>query len=606
MKTMKTDVLLNPETLSPEAALPSMPPDLATLTRTARAIVGGVAGLGEAKPATKRRLLRDRAFKLAAEIRNLEGEALRHFMPLPHVASFFESRKAVRILVGSNQSSKTIHAALAMALAVTGQHPGDGYPKENGRALIVGYDGDHLADPCYKKLFVEGEFKLIPDERTGKLRAVRPDLNDSTQLDPYDKAYSEKWVDAPPLIPERFVADHAWEHANKEIPRVTKLRNDWRILWRSSNSRPPRGRQLHIAWFDEDLARAGAWVNELIPRLLKHDGKLIWAATGQEGGPELVELVTKAEEGCQYIDVWNLLITQNPFISDEQRQFFRETLTSDEEVNVRYHGEIATASRMVYREYKPNGIHGYEPFEIPLDWARYILFDPSRQHAGTLFVAVDPEEKHVWVYDGFDLQQAGGLPWAAAVKNRMGAMQFEAAVIDEHMGRMRHVGGFNDLTVAAHYWQALEDLGVQFRTAGPRSGFFPGLDDIEARTLALKKLMMPRGSGPFAGTPRLQVARGVIPALDKQISRAQTEPGKGQKRSDKYPQDLLDALEYGAAFELGYHPPEPVTVNGLGPPPEVLAVGEQFRAKHRYYAARRAARGEVSGRQFGAAMEIGG
>ena len=572
-----------------------------------RASVEFVQGIGEPKPAAKRKLLESRAFRLVSEIRDLEGESLRHFTPLAHVESFFESRKAVRILVGSNQSSKTLHACVEMALAVTGQHPHGEYPKENGRALIVGYDGDHLSDPCYRKLFVEGEFKLIPDERTRKLRAVRPDLNDPTQIDPYDKAYSEKWVDAPPLIPPRFVKDQAWEHANKEIPRLTKLKNNWRILWRSSNSRPPRGRQLHLAWFDEDLLRAGAWVNELIPRLLKHSGKLVWAATGQEGGPELVELVTKAEEGCEYIDVWNLFITQNPFISDEQRKFFRETLTSDEEVNVRYHGEIATASRLVYREYKPNGIHGYEPFQIPLDWARYILFDPSRQHAGTLFVAVDPEEKHVWVYDGFDLQQAGGLPWAKAVKDRMGTMKFEAAVIDSHMGRNRHVGGLTDLTTAAHYWQALEELGVQFRTHGPMAGFFPGLDDIEARTLALKRWMMPRGPvSPFSGTPKLQVARGAIPQLDKQISRAQTEGGKGAKRSDKFPQDLLDALEYGAAFEPGYHPPESVTIEGLGDPPTVLTVGEQFREKRRYHAARRAALGGVGGRQFGAAMEIGG
>lgn len=571
---------------------------------TIRGLVERPADMGERSPRVARALRQRRMGRLAAEIREMEGETLRHFRSLPHVEGFFSSRKPIRLLVGSNQSGKTGHGLVEVARALTGQDPYGKYPKENGRAILVGYDGDHLADPLYRKLFVEGEFKMIRDERSGRLRSVRPDPADPKRLDPYDEAHREKWIDAPPLIPPRFVAEQAWEHANKEIPRVTRLINDWRVLWRSSNSRPPRGRQVHLVVFDEDLMKAGVWVNEMIPRMIKHDGKLVWMATGQEGGPELLELVSKAEEGSADIAVWPLFIWDNPYMSAAQRRLLRDTLTSEEEVAVRYRGEIATARRKVYREYDPQGVHGFEPFPIPAGWARYVLVDPSRQHCGTLFLAVDPEERHAWVYDGFDLQQGNALDWAALVKKRQGTMKFEAGVMDMHIGRTRHTGGFDDRSVAAYYWQACAEVGVQFRRAGPLAGFFPGLDDVEARTLALKNWMALRGSGPFAGTPKLRVARGQIPLLDRQIGRAHTDPGKGQKRAEGPEQDLLDALEYGAAFEPGYYAPEPLGDRGLGEPPKPISVAERFREKHRRRAEKLAALGR-GGTQLTAAMEIG-
>lgn len=601
------DALATSGELPPDEAVPGfagMPEDMAAAVLEFRRQFEGARGMGEARPRARRLATERRLATLAGQIREMETEAIRHFRALPHVESFFASDKNVRILCGSNQSSKTFHGLAEIARAVTGQDPYGKYPKENGRAILVGYDMDHLADPIFRKLFVQGEFKLIPDEHTGKFRAVRPDPANPRQLDPYDLAYQEKWIDAPPLIPGRFVREHAWEHANKQIPRMSRLINDWTILWRSSNSRPPRGRQVHVVGLDEDLQKAGEWINELVPRLLKHNGKLIWMATGQEGGPELIELIDKAKEGCPYIDVWNLLIVDNAFISDEQRAFFRETLTNEDEVAVRFHGEIATVRRLVYREYQPNGMHGYEPFPIPPDWCRYVVIDPSRQHTGVLFVAVDPQERHAWVYDGFDVPQANAIHLAGMVMERQGAMKFEAAVMDEHMGRTRHTGGFDDCTVASNYWVAFAEVGVQFRRWGPLSGFFPGSDNIEGRTLALKGWMTPRLSGPFAGTPKLKVARGMIPLLDKQIARAHTESKRGQTRSDKTPQDLLDCLEYGAAFEPGYFAPGPAAERSLGETPKILTPAECFYEKQRRLSLKRAARGE-SRINLGAAMEIG-
>lgn len=556
---------------------------------------------------TCKAVLAQEAARLAKKLERLSTEALRLARPLPHVESFHESRKQVRILSGSNQSSKTFHEELEIGRALAGCDPWGKYPKTNGRAIFVGYDSDHLANPLYLKLFEQGEFKIIRDEQTRKWRAVRPDPKNPRQLDPYDKAYEEQWKDAPPLIPPRMVANVAWEVASKKIPRYITLTNGWKTLWRSSNSRPPRGQQVHLVALDEDLRNTNGWVNEMIPRLVKHGGRLIWAATAQEGGPELDELMRKAEQGSQHIGFWRLLLEDNPFISGEQREFMLEGLTTEEDIAVRYYGETLFSQRRVYRDYSPNGMHGCEPFPIPMHkWARYVVLDPGRQHCGTIFLAVDPDERHVWVYDAIDLRHSNAERWAHEVRIRQHGMKFDAIICDQQMGKQTHIGRSQVNSVARQYWDALMAAGVQVRRMGPEPrlcGFFPSANDVGAREEALLAWMSPRDTAsPFAGTPKLQVMRGMSPELDRQIRLAQADTTKHQDKRMPMQEDLLVCLEYAAAFNPNYHKPEPI-VNRTGRElPKPMTVPEMLQAK-RERMARKAPQG---GKSFGRFMNIGG
>jgi hypothetical protein len=554
---------------------------------------------------TRRAVLLQRVAYLRKKVARLQTEALRLARPLPHMERFHASRKQIIILSGANQSSKTFHALLEAARALTGQDPYNKYPKKDGRAIFCGYDNDHLSDPLYRKLFLAGEFRLIRDEHTRKWRAVRPDPDNPRQLDPYDLAYQEQWKDAPPLIPEKMVAEVAWEVASKQIPRNITLTNGWRILWRSSNSRPPRGRQVDFVLLDEDLRNTDAWVNEMIPRLLKRRGKMLWAATAQEGGPELITLCDQADQGSPHIDFYRMLIVDNPHITDDQRKFLLQTLTSEDEVAVRFHGENAAALRYIYKHiYDPNGIHGCEPFQIPThEWARYVILDPGRQHCGSLFLAVDPQEKHRYVYDAIDIRHGDATGWAHEAALRQGSMRFEAFVVDQQMGKQTHVGREKIHNVAHQYWHALKEAGVVPRRQGsePRlAGFFPGTNDVASREEALLNWMQPRGlANPFAGSPVLQVMRGISPKLDKQINLAQVDSTKHKDKRQAFQEDLLVCLEYAAAFNPGFHPPVP-TQELMTPRP--LTVPEQLAAKREHYRKRRVR----SGRSFGHGMTIGG
>ncbi|MHC4866913.1 MAG: hypothetical protein ACYTEX_22775 [Planctomycetota bacterium] len=538
-------------------------------------------------------------------IRELKLEALRLAIPLPHAEPFHASRHQIRLLDGSNQSAKTFHELLEISRAVCGCDPYHKYPKTNGRAIIVGYGCEHLADPLFRKLFLPGEFKLVPDEHTGEMRAVRPDPADPHRLDPYDDAYREKWRDAPPLIPPRLCnpdRDIAWEAAGKQEPKLARIRQTgWQILFRTSGGRPPRGRQVHLVAFDEDLQYPDLWVNEIIPRLVKHGGRLIWAATPQEGGPELYELRLKADAGSSHVKAFTMLIKDNPFISDDQREFFRDTLTSEDEINVRIHGEYAIVGRRIYRTYDPTGIHGCEPFEVPVhEWTRYVILDPATDVGAILFGAVDPEERYAFVYDAVSLKHAEVQEWAAEVLRRQGAYKFEAGIIDEKAGVQRGMANVNNQNVAGQYFRALERAGVVFRRLGPLAGFFPGTGNIGVRENALLSWMAKRPDGQWVGLPILQVMRGLCPKLDRQIRLCQSDP----KRSAGYPhkrvdqeEDLLVCLEYWAAFSPGHFAPELIddTIS-----PSAPTVRERFEAKRR----KRRHRGEAQ-TAYGAALEIG-
>jgi len=168
--------------------------------------------------------------------------------------------------------------------------------------------------------------------------------------------------------------------------------------------------------------------------------------------------------------------------------------------------------------------------------------------------------------------------------------------MDQQMGRQRSVGMEQGTNVAKEYYAGLEEAGCLPQTQGPMGGFFPGSNDIDGREEALRGWLAIRGTGPHAGTPRLQVARGCVPELDRQMKRAHMVIDRPDKRDTKYPEDVLVTLEYAAAFDPTYHEPEPRDAD----PAANQTVVERFEAKQR-----NPRRGGGATQRFGASMQIG-
>uniref|UniRef100_A0A6H1ZMY6 Putative terminase n=2 Tax=viral metagenome TaxID=1070528 RepID=A0A6H1ZMY6_9ZZZZ len=489
--------------------------------------------------------------RIRNRIEELRNEAWRLFRPLPAVKTFFSSLAPVRLLDGSNQSGKSLLALMELVRAVCGVDPWGKYPKTNGRAIVVAYDGDHIADPIWSKLTREGEFFLIREPKTGRMRAVRPDPSNVRQLDPYDVEHESEWVPSPPLLPPRMVRDVAWEDRAKGIPRNVELTTGWKILFRSSRGTPPQGRQIHLALADEELNNCRGWVSELIPRLIRFGGKFIWSATPLGGGPELYELHEKAISGDSNVESFTLYLDDNPYITQEQKQLMLDLLVDPEERSVRYYGEYAIVGRKAYPGYDPMGIHGIEPFNVADHWCRIGVLDPGTQRLACIFGAIDPEERQRYLYDGFEMRQADAERWAQEVAYRAMGKPFDSFVIDMRAGRQRGLVGL--MTTAEQYFLALEKAGVEVQRYGPLAGFFPGSDDMASREQALRGWLTVRGAGPFTGEPVLKVVKGILPELDRQIKLATTRPVSGKRVARE--EGLLQCVEYWAAANLGYQRP---------------------------------------------------
>jgi hypothetical protein len=218
--------------------------------------------------------------------------------------------------------------------------------------------------------------------------------------------------------------------------------------------------------------------------------------------------------------------------------------------------------RRIYPTYSPhldvdNGGHGCEPFEVdPAKFCRYAVIDPGITHCTVTFWAVDDQEKHVTLYDAFQLRGATASRCAEEIKLREHGRPFEAIVIDARMAGQTPMTQFKT-TVAQEYWAALVNAGCMPRQRGPFYGFFPSNNDMEARCECLKRWMEVRGSGPFAGTPVLRVMRGMVPKFDREVRMASTDPKNDKKRLklEKVACDHLDTGEYIAAFNPRYHSP---------------------------------------------------
>lgn len=531
----------------------------------------------------------------------LRTEALRLYRPLPHLAAFHASTARWRIIDGSNRSSKTLSCGVEFSRAFCGCDPYDKYPPRGGNALVIGLDLDQVV-MLWRKIGEPGAFKIIPDEQTGLLRAVRPDPNNPLRLDPYDDAYRELWRDAPPLIPPRMIQGRvAWEDYGKRVPRYVRSVTGAQALFRSADGKPPQGGHYNWAWVDEQIDKDD-FIAELIRGLVALDEppqwlpKAFWSATAQVTNPTLTDFRRQAEQGSQQFASFQATIDDNPYVIAEEKQVFWDTLPEDERAT-RYHGIPAIAGRRCYPNFDPQGIHGYEPKPIPADWCRYLWVDPGTRLCATLLLAVDPEEKHVWVYDGFDGRVEDARDWGRQVCDRLGGHQLQAAGIDRRAGRQNSFSA--GMNTAQRYWEALQGAGVKPQQVGPLNGFLPGSDDVQAREEALRSWLAIRRTGPFKDLPKLLIARGVLPKLERQIRNAcvdvSRKTGKETRQKD-HAKDYLDDLEYAAQYGANYYQPESPQQR-----PEAT-VWDHFCRYQRHHRQRESSRRP---RGFGHVLEIG-
>lgn len=509
--------------------------------------------------------LAEYAQRVIAELCKRGQDALTLYTPLAAGDAFHKCTSRTRLVIGPNRSGKTLTASVEVARILRGIDPyadAKGLTKKGGVMLAVGKDGDHLADPMWKKLSWPGAFWIIRDQTTKQWRSVRPDPLNPTQLDPYDdserpyflggrKKHSE-WRPAPPLIPpDELDGRPIWEHAGLAIPRLARMKSGWQIRFHTSRGNIRMGIIAHAAWFDEEID-GSRWYPETRARLVDTDGMFFWSATPEGATHQLLSLHEAIESGVNDIHEFNLSLDDSPFMTRSAKDSFYNNL-SQEEREVKYWGKFAIAGYKTYPTYNLN-THGVEPFEIPHDWMRVLAIDPGAR-GGVLFGAIPPDSKSLDIYEELVLPNASADELAAKIAQRATGYKWETFIIDGHAGRQTAMNF--DMRVVDHWRNAFQRNGLLSRLT--QHGFQYGSDNVSARELSVKKLL---ADSPTEGVTRIRFHRGRCPILNEQMRHRIYRP-QMDRRDDRTQHDMVDALEYMAAFfdsGLYYETPEKMAV----------------------------------------------
>lgn len=490
--------------------------------------------------------------KKLLELANRRIEGLKLYEPMPVQAAFEMSHAKERVLRGSNQSGKTLSAAVEIARAVTGQDKYGRYPERDGICYAVGFDGKHLADPMWKKLSKAGAFKIIRDEKTNRWRTYRPWMPDDAKRESEARP-------APPLIPPRFIESIAWEEKKMGIPKMVKLTTGWQLHFFSGNARPPQGSQADLAWFDEELAD-GEWYPEIAFRLFAKKGWFIWSATPQAGTDRLYTLHERAEKQVEQnviprtVEEFICLVDNNLHMTDQQKREIYDKLDEDDR-EVRVAGEFSRIHR-VFPEYSSK-IHEIAYRVIPHDWTRYIAIDPGRQVCAALFVAVPPptsdEANHLFVYDEIYVRECDAVLFGEAMERKCRDQAFRAFIIDPNEAAKHETG--SGVSIEDQYKAQLRLKNVSSQLSG--HGFIYGNDNVLAGLEALR-LWFKKPRGAIAGAirdrvsapPKIRIITERCPNFIWELKRYKYARIKGipgdkpEKRNDH----LVDCARYLAQY----------------------------------------------------------
>lgn len=481
-------------------------------------------------------------------------ESLSLYQPLSHAVAFHASKAPERVPRGSNQSGKTNCAAVEVARAVLGRDPYNKYPKENGRAFLVGKNGKHLGQVMYRKLFRRGAFDIIKNNKTGLFEVYQP-----WRPEHLANKKLAKW--APPLIPASYIAEGgiSWEKRGEQIPSLVRMKNGWEISFFTALGECQQGSDIDLAWMDEEIPNP-EWYVELSARLIRRGGKFIWSATPQAGSEQLFDLHKAAEEQKSWekpiTEEYFFSLRDNPYISKKDKDLFATKLQNEEDYRVRVLGEFAIVSFRVFPEFD-SYIHGCDPFHVPNNWTRYMVVDPGRQVCAVLFAAVPPpsEERagHVYLYDQLYIKRCSAMKFATGVMHKSRDQQFYAYIIDAHEGRKAQTG--SGITIETAYSEALAKEKLSSQTTG--NGFVWGSDDREGGVEAIRKMLEISNKGK----PVLQVMREKLTDLEWELERyryARKRTANGYILTDvpeKKNDHLIDCLRYLAVYEPDWHAP---------------------------------------------------
>lgn len=548
--------------------------------------------------------------RATALLEQRKREALNIYHPMPH-QRVVHTTTAKRILIrGGNQSGKTLNGAIRFADCATGRTRYLDRPIKNGmKFLAASLDFTLMSDNIYKKLFEPGAFDICG--LCGQVPHV------CFAAGACEGEWEARAIEAPPLIPDRFMAKGGTVRENGRTIRIPRDGFAWRdkarLVPERAYLRIPAGRgedkplvmldfkstdqgrkrfqgtQWDGAWMDEEATNDESIVYEVLRGLMKRKGWFQITATPLAAGITLLlwhenaeEEERKVEQGLlepekqRHVSI-QLLTDQNVAIAEEERESFFEGMGEEEE-RVRRTGEFLVQQGLVFREFDKE-VHVVPPFELPWEWTIYDVLDPGHANAfAILFAAVDPHGT-VWIFDELYLRRPDSLRqvverWRA--KLNMGSDWIngrphwaERSMIDPNAGQ-EHAGMAHG-SVRTQLFRLRREMG--FKSYDGEYGIYNANNAVQPGVFAVKSLLRPRSYRDYDGQgnaititrPRLLVFNTCHHFL-REIRRYRyerpkenedlKEQGAGKAGVVKKDDHLMDDLRYLAMGKPVYRPYE--------------------------------------------------
>lgn len=193
----------------------------------------------------------------------------------------------------------------------------------------------------------------------------------------------------------------------------------------------------------------------------------------------------------------------------------------------------------------------------PQSYMNILILDPGTGRAGLLALGVPPPPsnhdksrpyipRRIYAWGEAMIYHGDSDDVALAARDLTRNNAFEVFIIDQKMGQQRPPGF--SMSITKKHEKSFAKYKIRSLTKGPK--FEYSNPNIELREVLLKEWMRPPAT--LRVMPHMTM-------LDQQMSELQRMQTDLQKRDGKAVKELVDCLEYGAAwFEGGlyYNPPE--------------------------------------------------
>ena len=446
---------------------------------------------------------------------------------------------------------------------------------------VIGWDLKHIGQTVYRLLFEPGLFRIIRDVDTNEWRTFNPAC-------PEDAVRKHESCPAEPLIPSNLIEEESWSWDTSaggksgNVFREVKLKNGAKICsYPSSAKAPKQGDPVDGLLIDEDI-QFPEYLDEYQDRLTDRDGWMIWTVWPHVANNALVNVLKRAEDELDYdksertIEAVQLLMSDNPFITDDAKQRSFRRMGDDDSIARRDRGDLLLDTLAMY-DFVP-GIHVLDAPGVtrystspkgtkremlqsiydkdrcfPEDWTRYLAVDPSHTRTAVLFGVVPPPEvagvmmgRCVIIENEIILKKATADTLAIEIREAIKTKRYEAFIMDRRMGRQTRVG--SDVNVFQIYSEAFRKHKVTSRVT--EHSFIPGCDKPTIRYAAVRSFLQGRDGWPdvyFAGDKAIHTQKEFASYRKKQQlvggeSVLMDEPSNPRKY------DAMAAMEYMLAY----------------------------------------------------------